>query len=48
MRTGKTPDASVICSEFGGGGHAGAAGCTLYGEEKDVLDKVIKAIGRYL
>lgn len=48
MRTGKTPDASVICSEFGGGGHAGAAGCTLYGEEKDVLNKVIEAIGRYI
>lgn len=48
MRTGKHPDASVICSQFGGGGHAGAAGCTLYGEVKEVEDKVIKTIGRYI
>lgn len=48
MRTGKKPDASVICANFGGGGHSGAAGCTIYGEENDVIDKVIKTVGRYL
>lgn len=48
MRTGKEPDASAICSEFGGGGHAGAAGCTLYGDVNDVRKKVVEAIGRYI
>ena len=48
MRTGKEPDASAICSEFGGGGHAGAAGCTLYGDVDDVRKKVVEAIGRYI
>ncbi len=48
LRTGKHPDASAICSEFGGGGHVGAAGCTLYGEAADVKDRIIKTIGRYL
>ena len=45
MRTGKHPDASLICSEFGGGGHAGAAGCTLYGEADEVVSKVIETVG---
>ena len=48
MRTGRHPDASVICSQFGGGGHAGAAGCTLYGEADEVKEKVIETIGRYI
>lgn len=49
MRTGKHPDASAICAEFGGGGHAGAAGCTIYGERaEDVLSKVIETVGRYI
>lgn len=48
MRTARVPDASVICANFGGGGHAGAAGCTLYGEANEVLEKVIETIGRYI
>jgi len=48
MRTGRVPDASVICANFGGGGHAGAAGCTLYGNVEEVKEKVIETIGRYI
>lgn len=48
MRTGKYPDASAICAEFGGGGHAGAAGCTLYGNAREVQERVIETIGRYI
>ena len=31
LRTGKTYDASFLCSRIGGGGHAGAAGATVEG-----------------
>lgn len=48
LRTGKRPDASAICSEFGGGGHVGAAGCTLYGKLEDVTEKIVAAVGRYI
>lgn len=48
LRTGKSPDASAICARFGGGGHAGAAGCTIYGEADEVTQKVVEMIGRYL
>ena len=48
LRTGKTPDASAICSEFGGGGHAGAAGCTIYGDLNKAKTLILEAIGRYI
>ncbi len=48
LRTGKAPDASAICSNFGGGGHCGAAGCTIYGSAEEAADKIIEAIGKYL
>lgn len=48
LRTGKTPDASAICSEFGGGGHAGAAGCTVYGDLDKAKSLILEAIGRYI
>ncbi len=49
MRTGKHPDASAICSEFGGGGHAGAAGCTIYEDSAEkVQSLLIETVGRYI
>ncbi len=48
LRTGKQPDASAICSEFGGGGHAGAAGCTLYTTAEDAKARILEVIGRYI
>ena len=48
LRTGKAPDASAICSNFGGGGHCGAAGCTIYGSAEEAANKIIEAIGKYL
>ena len=48
LRTGKNPDASAICSEFGGGGHAGAAGCTIYGDADKAKALILEAIGRYI
>lgn len=48
LRTGKQPDASAICSEFGGGGHAGAAGCTIYGTADEAKARILETIGRYI
>lgn len=48
LRTGKSPDASAICSEFGGGGHAGAAGCTIYGDLDKAKSLILEVIGRYI
>lgn len=48
LRTGKTPDASAICSEFGGGGHVGAAGCTIYGDSDKAKALILEVIGRYI
>jgi phosphoesterase RecJ-like protein len=41
VRSEKGFDASAFCAHFGGGGHLAAAGCTLKGEEKDVLQLLI-------
>ena len=38
-------DASVVCAKFGGGGHKGAAGCSLTGELEDVKARVVAACG---
>lgn len=37
-------DASRICAKFGGGGHSGAAGCTLHGELDNVRAVLIEAV----
>lgn len=37
-------DSSNICKEFGGGGHANAAGCTLTGELEDIKKRLIDAV----
>lgn len=36
VRTKENIDASLICSHFGGGGHANAAGCTLCGNLDEI------------
>lgn len=48
LRTGKRPDASNICAELGGGGHAGAAGCTVWGTIPEAEEEIVETIGRYL
>ena len=47
MRSQPPVDSSVICAEFGGGGHAGAAGC-MFDDPLDVVKtKLVDAVGRY-
>ena len=41
-------DASALASEFGGGGHIRAAGCTLNGGARDVTKRIVAAAKRYL
>jgi phosphoesterase RecJ-like protein len=41
-------DVSAVASSFGGGGHVKAAGCTIAGTEKNVLETVVKRISEML
>lgn len=47
IRTTKA-DAAAIASEFNGGGHVRAAGCTIRGEVREVTSKIVSAVTKYL
>lgn len=47
-RTSPPYDVSAVCAKFGGGGHAGAAGCTILGSYEEVLEKISSAVGEAL
>lgn len=38
-------NAAKLCAMFGGGGHAGAAGCSLDGSLEEVKSKMVEAVG---
>ena len=44
VRTHGDIDASAICKRLGGGGHMGAAGCTLYGTKQQAINALLKEI----
>jgi bifunctional oligoribonuclease and PAP phosphatase NrnA len=44
LRTAETLNASDICANFGGGGHAAAAGCRVEGSLDDVKSRILKAV----
>lgn len=44
LRTVRPFDASMICAQFGGGGHLNAAGCTVKGELDDILSRILEAV----
>lgn len=48
LRTVPPMNAADICSRFGGGGHRGAAGCTIDGPQAQAREKLVAAIGEYL
>lgn len=48
MRARPPADASKICAGFGGGGHKGAAGCTLKFPPEEAEAKILAAAERYL
>lgn len=41
-------DVGAVCAQLGGGGHPGAAGCTLEGTLEDARKRVVEAIEREL
>lgn len=43
VRTGERVNASDLCGQFGGGGHARAAGCTLQGDGPACLRRLVAA-----
>jgi len=43
VRTSRDYDAAALCRQFGGGGHAAAAGCTLQENIEVVREKFVKA-----
>lgn len=44
VRTHGDIDASAICKRLGGGGHMGAAGCTLLGTKQQAVNALLKEI----
>lgn len=48
FRTDERADANRIASVFGGGGHARAAGCRIFGSYEEVKEKVLKVCRDYL
>ncbi len=44
VRTHGDIDASAICKRLGGGGHMGAAGCTLYGSKQTAINSLLKEV----
>ena len=48
MRSEDDVDVSAVAQSFGGGGHAKAAGCTVEGSKKEILDKIIVEISKQL
>ncbi|HEX3025701.1 MAG TPA: bifunctional oligoribonuclease/PAP phosphatase NrnA [Clostridia bacterium] len=48
LRTNSGVNASEICSNFGGGGHAAAAGCQIEGSLAQVREKILEATGKAL
>lgn len=45
LRTDPTKlNATKVCALLGGGGHASASGCTVFGSVKDTRDAILKAI----
>ena len=48
LRTNDGINAAEICSNFGGGGHKAAAGCSLSGSKEDIRDRLIEVISGYL
>ena len=48
LRSKEYADVNKIAGTFGGGGHIRAAGCMLFGELEDVVDRLSFAVSQYL
>ena len=48
LRTKTYADANKIAGVYGGGGHVRAAGCMLFGDLEDVVDRLSYTVSQYL
>ena len=48
LRSKRYADVNKIAGAYGGGGHIRAAGCMLFGELEEVLDKLSYTVSQYL
>ena len=48
LRSKKYADVNKIAGTFGGGGHVRAAGCMLFGDLEEVVDKLSYTVSQYL
>ena len=48
LRAAEPANAAEICAQFGGGGHKGAAGCTIHAPLEAVKAQIVEACGRAL
>lgn len=48
LRSKEYADVNKIAGKFGGGGHVRAAGCMLFGELEEVIDKLSYTVSQYL
>lgn len=48
LRSKEYADVNKIAGTFGGGGHVRAAGCMLFGELEEVIDRLAYAVSQYL
>lgn len=48
LRSKEYADVNGVASVYGGGGHVRAAGCMLFGEVEDVIDRLTYTVSQYL
>lgn len=48
LRSKEYADVNQIAGKYGGGGHVRAAGCMLFGELEEILDKLSYTVSQYL
>ena len=48
LRSKSYVDVNKLAATYGGGGHAKAAGCMLFGEMEDVIDRLSYTVSQYL
>ena len=48
LRSKEYADVNKIAASFGGGGHVRAAGCMLFGDLEEVMDKLSFVVSQYL
>jgi len=48
LRSKEYADVNKIAGTFGGGGHVRAAGCMLFGDLEEVVDRLSYAVSQYL